>query len=150
MRVPDHGKLAPWRFITVAADRRAALADTLETALLTERPGASDMDRAAVRGFATESPALVITLSRPVAPSNIPLWEQELSAGASAMQLCNAAHAQGFAANWLTGWAAFSPAVHAAIAEPGERITGFIFVGTPVRDLEERPRPVYESVVRTW
>jgi nitroreductase len=64
--------------------------------------------------------------------------------------LCAAAHAHGFVANWLTGWAAYSPAVHALVAEPGERITGFVFIGTPAKPLEERPRPDFDAVVRQW
>lgn len=154
IRVPDHGKLAPWRFVTVAADRREALAGVLEAAYLAEKPGAGRLEREAARAFALQAPCLVIVLSRPNPTSHIPLWEQELSAGAATMMLCAAAHAAGFVANWLTGWAAYSPAVLAAIAEPGaqnaERIAGFVFIGSPSRELEERPRPEHDSVVRAW
>jgi nitroreductase len=154
MRVPDHGKLAPWRFVTVAADQREALADTLEAAYLAEKPGAGRLERDAARNFGAPAPCLVIVLSCPDPASHIPVWEQELSAGAATMMLCTAAHAAGFVANWLTGWAAYSPAVLAAIAGPGasgtERIAGFVFIGTPVRELEERPRPDPDAVVTDW
>jgi nitroreductase len=148
-RVPDHGKLAPWRFVSVAPDRRAALADLLEAAYRAERaaPGRVEID--AVRAFAVEAPALVIVMSKPV-ESHIPLWEQQLSAGAATLQLCNAATAIGFAANWLTGWATYSPGVHTALAEPGEKIAGFVFIGTPTRALEERPRPDQSTIVRAF
>jgi nitroreductase len=148
-RVPDHGKLAPWRFVTVATDRRAALADLLDAAYRAEKPAPGRVEIDAVRAFAFEAPALVIVLSKPV-ESHIPRWEQQLSAGAVAMQLCNAATAMGFVANWLTGWAAYSPAVHAAIAEPGAAIAGFVFIGTPLRALEERPRPDPATIVRAF
>jgi nitroreductase len=149
-RVPDHGKLAPWRFVTVGADQREALAAGLEAAYLAEKPGAGRLEREAAHSFATHSPCLVIVLSRPDPASHIPLWEQELSAGGATTMLCAAAHAHGFVANWLTGWAAYSPAVHALVAEPGERITGFVFIGTAAKPLEERPRPDYDMVVRAW
>jgi nitroreductase len=149
-RVPDHGKLAPWRFVIVSADQREQLAAGLEAAYLGEKPGAGRLERDAARGFATQAPCLVIALSRPDTSSHIPIWEQELSAGGATTMLCAAAHAAGFVANWLTGWAAYSPAVHALVAEPGERITGFVFIGTPAKPLEERPRPDYDAVVREW
>ncbi len=150
MRVPDHGKLAPWRFVTVAADQRTALSAGLEAAYVAEKPEAGRLEREAARNFGLEAPCLIILLSRIDTASHIPAWEQELSAGAAAMQLCNAAHAQGFVANWLTGWAAYSPAVHALVGEAGERVAGFIFIGTPAKPLEERPRPEYDNIVRTW
>jgi nitroreductase len=154
MRVPDHGKLAPWRFVTVATDQREALSRVMEAAYVAEKPGAGRLEREAARAFALQAPCLVIMLSRPDPTSHIPLWEQELSAGAATMMLCAAAHAAGFVANWLTGWAAYSTAVLAAIAGPdnagAERIAGFVFIGTPARALEERPRPDHDAVVREW
>jgi nitroreductase len=148
MRVPDHGKLAPWRFVTVAADQREALGAAMEAAYVAEKPEAGRLERDAARSFALQAPCLVIVLSRPNPASHIPLWEQELSAGAATTMLCVAAHAQGFVANWLTGWAAYSPGVHALVAETGERIAGFVFIGTALKPLEERPRPEAETVVR--
>jgi nitroreductase len=148
-RVPDHGKLAPWRFVVVPQDARARLADLIEAAYRAEKPTAARLEIEAMRGFATQSPALVVLMSKPVT-SHIPLWEQELSVGAVAMNFVHAAHAMGFVANWLTGWAAFSPAVTAALGEPGERVAGFFFIGTQGKPLEERPRPDMAQVVRVW
>lgn len=148
MRVPDHGKLAPWRFVTVAADQRAALGAAMEAAYVAEKPDAGRLERDAARSFALQAPCLVIVLSRPNPASHIPLWEQELSAGAATTMLCVAAHAHGFVANWLTGWAAYSPGVEALVAEPGERIAGFVFIGTASKPLEERPRPEPATVIR--
>lgn len=150
MRVPDHGKLAPWRFVTVAGDDRSAFAGALEVAYVAEKPAAGRLEREAIRAFAMQAPTLVITMSRPVTESHIAVWEQELSAGAATMMVCAAAHARGFVANWLTGWAAYSPAALALVGEPGERVAGYVFIGTAARPLEERPRPDYDNVVRAW
>lgn len=149
-RVPDHGKLAPWRFVIIAPGRRPTLAAMLEAAYRAEKPDAGRLERQAIADFAHQAPTLVVVMSRPDAASHIPRWEQELSAGAATMLLMAAAHARGYAANWLTGWAAYSPAVLAALGEAGERIAGFVFIGTAGRPLDERPRPALSHVVRDW
>lgn len=149
-RVPDHGKLAPWRFVIVPKEAREALADVIERAYLAQKPDAVRLERLAMRDFATQAPTLVVVMSKPAHASHIPLWEQELSGGAAVMNLLNAAHAMGFVGNWLTGWPTFSTAVRDALGEPDERIAGFVFLGTPGKPLEERPRPDLESVVRIW
>lgn len=150
MRVPDHGKLAPWRFVVVPTAQRRALSEKLEAAYVAEKPDAGRLEREAARGFVLQAPCLVVAVSKPDLHSHIPLWEQELSAGAATFMLCAAAHAQGFVANWLSGWAAYSPGVHATLCAPGERIAGFLFIGTAGKSLEERPRPAFEAVVSTW
>jgi nitroreductase len=151
-RSPDHGKLAPWRFVHVARDRRVAFGAMLEAAyrsVKAEAPGRLEIE--AVQRFATQAPELVVLLSCPVEGTKIPAWEQELSCGAVGMNLLHAAAALGFAGGWVTGWAAYSPAVLAGLGgkEP-ERVAGFIFLGTPGVELEERPRPAPEQVVREW
>lgn len=149
-RVPDHGKLAPWRFVVVPDEGRGKLAETLETAYRSEKPDAGRLELQAMRDFAQNAPCLVVVMSHPNPASHIPLWEQQLSVGAVCMNLLNAAHAQGFVANWLTGWPAYSPAVREALGEPGELVAGFMFIGTPTKPLEERPRPALQDVVRYW
>lgn len=151
-RSPDHGKLAPWRFVHVAGDRRAAFAETLEAvyrAGKAEPPGRVEIE--AVHRFATQAPELVVLVSCPVEGSKIPVWEQELSCGAAGMNLLHAAAAYGFGGGWVTGWAAYSPQVLAALGcAPPERIAGFLFLGTAGVELEERVRPALEDVVRAW
>lgn len=149
-RVPDHGKLAPWRFVTVAADQRDALADLLVSAYQAEKPEAGKLELDAMVQFAHQAPSLVVVLSSPVVGSKIPLWEQELSTGAACMQLLNAAHALGFVGGWLTGWPTYSARVRDAFGTGDERIAGFVFLGTPSKALEERPRPNLSDVVRAW
>lgn len=149
-RVPDHGKLAPWRFVIVPADRRAALAALLHDALDAEDPSATPAHHDKAEQFAHHSGALVVLLSKPVADHKISLWEQELSCGAAGMNLLLGAHALGYVGGWVTGWAAYSPKVRAAFCEPNERIAGFIFIGHPGTPLIERPRPAMDLVRRIW
>jgi len=149
-RTPDHGKLAPWRFVIVPADRRNRLAAVITTAYRAERPQAARAEIEAFEQFAHQAPTLVVVLSSPRLESHIPLWEQELSAGAACMNLLHAAHAMGFAAGWLTGWAAYSDAVRDAFGAAPERIVGFVFIGSPAKQLEERPRPDLGKIISIW
>ncbi|WP_337846376.1 nitroreductase [Sphingomonas sp.] len=149
-RTPDHGKLAPWRFVVVPADARDALAARLVDAYRAERPTASALELQTMEQFAQQSPTLVVVLHSPRVGSKIPLWEQELSAGAATMNLLHAAHAHGFAGSWLTGWPAFSDAVRDLFGAAPERIAGFVFIGTPAKPLEERPRPDLDAIVSNW
>jgi nitroreductase len=149
-RVPDHGKLAPWRFIVVGADQREALAALLTQAYQAEKPDAGRLELEAMEQFARQAPSLVVVLSSPKKESKIPLWEQELSVGAACMQLLNAVHAQGFVGGWLTGWPSYSAAVRAAFGSEEERIAGFIFIGSPSKAQEERPRPEPDAVISHW
>lgn len=149
MRVPDHGKLGPWRFVVVRSDQRDAFAALLHRAWRETQPEPSEREIAAIEEFARQAPALVVVVSCPEPDAKIPVWEQELSTGAACMNLLNAAHAEGFVGGWLTGWASYSDTVRAAFAAEG-KIAGFIFLGTPSRELQERPRPAYEDVVSDW
>ncbi len=150
LRTPDHGKLAPWRFVIVPQHRRDILAQLFESAYRAEKPDAGRLELEAMHQFAHQAPTLVIALSAPVAGSKIPAWEQELSAGAAIMNLLHASHALGFAAGWLTGWPAYNEDVRAAFATGDEKIAGFVFIGTPGKPQEERPRPDYDKIVSTW
>jgi nitroreductase len=151
-RTPDHGKLAPWRFIHIPAARRDDFRVMLEAAYRagkTEEPGRLEIE--AVHRFAHQAPELIVVLSSPVAGTKIPIWEQELSCGAACMNLLHAAHALGFAGGWVTGWAAYSPEVLAGLgAREQERVAGFIFLGTPGAELEERARPALDYVCSDW
>ncbi len=149
-RTPDHGKLAPWRFVIVGAEQRDAFATLLLDAYRADRPEAKRAEIEAIEQFAHQAPALVVALSSPRLDSQIPVWEQELSAGAACMNLLHAAHAMGFAGGWLTTWAAFNDRVRDAFGAAPERIAGFIFIGTPTRPLDERPRPDLATTVRKW
>ena len=150
MRVPDHGKLVPWRFVIVGKDQREQFALLLRRALQEEDECAGPAHHEKADQFARQGEALIVLISSPTRQHKIPVWEQELSAGAAAMNLLHAAHAFGYVGGWLTGWEAYSPKVNAAFAKPDDRIAGFIYLGSPGRDLEERPRPDSAEIVRKW
>jgi nitroreductase len=153
MRAPDHGKLAPWRFIHVAKERRGDFHALLERAYRAGKPGEEPgrLELEAVHRFAHQAPELVILVSSPAEGIKIPIWEQELSCGAAGMNLLLAAHALGFAGGWVTGWAAYSGEVDRGLGLRGqERIAGFLFLGTPGVPVEERTRPVFDDVVHEW
>jgi nitroreductase len=149
-RTPDHGKLHPWRFITVADDQRDALAALLHEALSEENPDATAAHHQKEEDFAHYAGQLVVLVSAPVRDHKIPLWDQELSCGAAGMSLLLAAHALGYVAGWVTGWRPYSERVRSAFCQPGERIGGFIFIGQAGREIEDRPRPALGEVVRQW
>ena len=149
-RVPDHGKLTPWRFVLVGDEQRDELAALLHKALAEEDSGAADAHHRAEDEFAHHAGQLIVLISAPMANHKIPVWEQQLSCGNAGMNLLLGAHALGYVAGWVTGWRAYSPMVNAAFCVPGERIAGFIFIGHPARELEDRPRPPLNEVVRKW
>ena len=147
-RTPDHGKLFPWRFVTVADDQRDAFGALLRQALVEHDPCATDRPSPEGRRVRPLCGAAGRAGLGAGPDHKIPLWEQELSCGAAGMNLLLAAHALGYVAGWVTGWRAYSERVRAAFCGPGERIAGFIFIGHPGREIEERPRPPLRSVSR--
>jgi len=149
-RTPDHGKLFPWRLVTVADDQRDELAILFRQALAKEDECAPPAKHEKADEFARNAGQLIVLVSAPTPDHKIPVWEQELSCGAVGMNLLLAAHALGYVAGWVTGWYAYSEHVRQAFCEPGERIAGFIFIGHASRDLEERPRASLDSVWKPW
>ena len=142
MRVPDHGKIAPWKFIILAGEARAALGQIAADAL-------GDEDGSVAAQF-TRAPIVVAVLATPKQHPKVPRSEQILSAGAACMNLLLAAQSQGFAAQWLTGPAAYAPAVKAALGGgEGDEIAAFIYMGTADEAPKERARPAYEDIVQT-
>lgn len=150
-RTPDHGKLTPWRFLRIRDEDRGALADLLERAYRIDRPEPGRLEIEAAHRFAHQAPSLVVAFYSPVESPKIPAWEQELSCGAACMNFLHAAHALGFAAGLVTGWAAYSPAVLKGLgAREKERVAGFIFIGTPADEMEERLRPEVDRIYSEW
>lgn len=149
MRVPDHGKLAPWRFIVLRGDERKRLGDLIAEALVIENESSESVAEK-MKGYATQGPVLVIAVSCIVDHPVIPAWEQELSAGASCQNMLVAATALGFASQWLTGWAAFSPTVMKGLGlTENERISGLMFFGNHGEEPTDRKRPIFDEQV-TW
>jgi nitroreductase len=148
MRTPDHGKLFPWRFVKIK--NRQAFAALLERAFLIANPEARPAQIEAAIAPALMAPTLIILLYAPQESAKIPEWEQQMSVGAVGMNLLHAVHAHGFVASWITGWACYDPTVATALCDGKERIAGFFFIGTQAQPLEERPRPEFGAVVRTF
>ncbi len=149
MRVPDHGKLGPWRFIVLRDQSQEKLGDLIAAMLVSENETRPEIAQK-MKGYATQAPVLIIAISSPKNDSPIPLWEQELSAGAACQNMLVAATALGYAGQWLTGWAAYSPGVQASLGlQADEKIAGFLFFGSHDRTPSERPRPEAGNHI-TW
>lgn len=147
-RVPDHGKLVPWRYIVFEGDARKRFGDHLVQALVKSEPDASAERIAQEQGRLMRAPVVIAVISRVKMGIPIPEWEQVLSAGASCQTILIAAHAMGFVAGWITEWYAYDQAIRDVLGlKDGERIAGFIYVGQPVEPLVDRPRPALDTVV---
>jgi nitroreductase len=146
-RVPDHGKLAPWRFIVFEGEARRAAGAIIASAFRAKYPNAKAEHVEAERERLARAPLVVAVVSRAAPHVKIPEWEQVLSAGAAAMSLVLAAHALGYGANWITEWYAYDRAVVDAFGlAPHERIAGFVHIGTPPGVPEDRPRPKLDDI----
>ncbi len=145
-RAPDHGKLAPWRFILLEGIDKAAFADRL--ADLAQSRG--DSTQVAKLAKLRRPPLAIVVVSRLV-PSAIPEWEQVLSAGAVATNLLNATLAMGYGANWITDWYSYDAAALSALGlADNERVAAFMMIGTPGEPPLERERPAVETLVTRW
>lgn len=138
-RTPDHGKLFPWRFVVLSHEARGRIAERL--ASMTARQ--SDPAKAArVLMKLTAPPVTVLVISTPVVGHKVPVWEQQLSAGAVCMNLEHAANALGWSSSWITDWYSYDPEAAALFGVgEGERVAGFIHLGTLAEPPLERPRP---------
>jgi nitroreductase len=146
-RAPDHGKLSPWRFIILAGDDKTAFAQRLET-LAAER---NDPQLAAKLAKLKIPPLAVVVVSSPKAGVAIPEWEQVLSAGVVCTNLLYAALAMGFGANWITDWYSYDVDAGAILGlQAGERVAGFVLIGTPREPPLERERPQVAPLVTRW
>jgi nitroreductase len=147
-RVPDHGKLTPWRFIVFDGEARLKAGETIASVFKANNPQATDEQVTFERNRLARAPLVVAVVSRAAPHVKIPEWEQVLSAGAAAMNLVTAAHALGYAANWITEWYAYDRRVLDALGVgPAEKIAGFVHIGRPVKPPEDRPRPPLGEIV---
>lgn len=150
-RVPDHGKLVPWRFVVFEGAAREQAAEVVARVFRERNPQASDDQVEFERKRLLHAPVIVAVVSRAREHVKIPLWEQELSAGAVCMTMLIGACAMGYAGSWLTNWFAFDRDVLAAfgLAED-ERIAGFMHLGTPTAPITDRDRPVMAEIVTRY
>jgi nitroreductase len=151
-RVPDHKKLAPWRFIVLEGEARARLGEIVaEACIAAEKEPPSHVRLETERTRLMRAPMVIAVVSRVTAHRSAPEWEQILSAGAACLNLCLAANALGYGTSWITEWIAYNEAVGAALHLAGnERIAGFIYIGTPMERPDERERPALSGIVSRW
>jgi nitroreductase len=150
-RVPDHGKLAPWRFIVFEGDARHAIGEKIAEAFVSDRPDATADQIAFERNRFARAPLVIGVISSAAPHAKIPEWEQVMSAGASTMNLVAAAHALGYAANWITEWYAYDRRILEAMGiADHERVAGFVHIGTPSKPPEDRPRPDLTTIVTRY
>lgn len=147
-RVPDHGKLAPWRFIVLQGEGRERAAKIVRDVFVADKPEATESQVDLEYRRLLHAPLVICVVSRATPHPKIPEWEQILSAGAVCQNLLVASAAMGFGAMWLTNWFAFNRRVLSALGlAEGEKVAGFIHVGTKGAPQEDRPRPALADIV---
>ena len=147
-RVPDHGKLTPWRFIVFEGESRLKAGAAIVAAFVARYPDSKPEQIEFERKRLARAPLVIAVVSRAAPHVKIPEWEQVLSSGAAAMSLVIAAHALGFGATWITEWYAYDRSVLDALGlAPHEKIAGFVHIGRPTQAPEDRPRPALADIV---
>ena len=150
VRVPDHGKIAPWRFVVYRGEERVRIGEVLLALALEKNPQLSEEMIAVERARFTRAPVVIAVISTAAPHAKIPEWEQLMSAGAVCLNLLMAANAHGFVSNWLTEWFAYDERAYPLLGvKPGEKVAGFIHLGSTTFPVTERPRPALSDVV-TW
>lgn len=151
VRVPDHGKLAPWRFILFEGEARASVGEAFAARWRELNPGHGEEIIAQQRGLFLRAPVVVAVVSTAAPHVKIPEWEQVLSAGAVCQNLLLAAAALGVGAQWNTGWVSYDAACLKAMGlQPTEKLAGLIYFGTAMEALEDRPRPDAAAITTAW
>lgn len=150
MRVPDHGRLTPWRFLLIRGEARYALGTVIARAFRRDNPEAEDARVELERQRLARAPIVVAVVSKVQKEHKIPEWEQVLSAGAACQNLLVAALSLGYAAQWLTEWYAYEPLVDEALGLAGDdRVAGFVYIGNADAP-GDRARPAFDDVVSEW
>lgn len=150
-RVPDHGKLAPWRLVLFSGDARVAAGEKLAEIAKRKRPELDEAGLEIERRQFLPAPLVIGIISTAKPHVKIPEFEQLLSAGNVAFNLVHGAYALGYAATWVTRWYTFDTEAAAMLgAKEGERFVGFVHIGTPTTTIEDRPRPDLAEIVTEW
>ncbi|WP_375211415.1 nitroreductase family protein [Hyphococcus sp.] len=150
-RVPDHRRVVPFRFVVFEGDARARFGAVLKKAFLKNEPEADDAKAAYEENRFLRAPVVIAVISKTDPSHRTPEWEQILCAGAVCQNMLLAASAHGFAAQWLTEWYAYDEAVLGALGlAMGEKIAGYVYIGTAKEDPKERGRPDMPSIVSRW
>ena len=151
LRVPDHGKLAPWRFLSIRGDARRVLGERLVARAIELDPAAPAAALDKDRERFNHAPLVIAVIACPVEGHKVPVVEQLLSGGAVCFALLQAAQALGFGAQWLTGWAAYDRVILDGLGLAAhEQLLGFIHIGTPQGEAPERLRPALAAKLSEW
>jgi nitroreductase len=151
MRVPDHGRLTPWRFIIIRGDSREKLGTILGEAFRKSNPDCIDEQVEIEEERFARAPTVIAVISRTNPNHKIPEWEQILSSGAACQNMLTAALGMGFAAQWITEWYAYNSDVKAALGlEPTDKVSGFLYLGSMTETPTDRARPEYQDIVSEW
>lgn len=150
VRVPDHGKLAPWRFIVYRGEERTRLGEVALKLALEKSPELGAEQQQVELSRFTRAPVVIAVVSTAAPHFKIPEWEQVMSAGAVCLNLMMSANAHGYAANWLSEWMTFDETIWPELGiKSGEKVAGFIHIGSTTFPPVERPRPELADVV-SW
>ena len=151
LRAPDHGKLRPWRFVTIQGEARAHFADLCLAALRAREPDATDAEMDRMRGKLTSPPLILVLGMHLTETPKVPETEQVQAVAAAAVNMLNAAHALGYGGKWVTGPNAYDPAVAAGLGfSAPDRVVGYLYLGTPAEDPLPVRRPVVTDYLREW
>ncbi len=151
VRAPDHGKLNPWRFILWEGEARVSFGEAMKTRWQELHPEHGEATLAMVGGLFLRAPTVLAVISTAAEHPKIPLWEQQMSAGAVCMNILLAATALGLGCQWNTDWVAYDAGIAKVMGlAPHERVAGLIYLGTPAAPLEDRPRPDAASLLTRW
>jgi nitroreductase len=151
VRVPDHGKLAPWRFIVFEGDARLAVGEKFSARWQVLNPNHSADSIAFQKGLFARAPLVIAVVSTAAPHVKIPIWEQQMSAGAVCFNLELAAMAMGFDVQWQTDWVAYDDGAKAAMnVQSTEQIAGLVYIGHATAPLEDRPRPDAVAITTHW
>ena len=151
VRVPDHGKLTPWRFVVFEGEGRAGIGEVFRRRWAALHPDHGEDSLQFAANLFMRAPVVVAVVSTATAHVKIPVWEQQLSAGAVCLTLEMAVLAHGFHSQWQTDWIAYDSETHSAMGlVEGEKIAGLIYIGTSTVPLEDRPRPDVAALVIRW
>jgi nitroreductase len=151
MRVPDHGRLTPWRFIVIRGDNRDKLGKVLGDAFRKANPDCIDEQVEIEEERFARAPLVIAVVSRTVPEHKIPEWEQVLSSGAACQNMLISALGMGYAAQWITEWYAYNEDVKASLGlDAGDKIAGFLYLGSRTEEPTDRQRPEYGDIVSEW
>ncbi len=151
MRVPDHGRLTPWRFLVIRGDARKTLGDRIGEIYRAKTPDAIDEQVEIERERLMRASIVVAVVSKVAKEHKIPVWEQVLSSGAACQNILIAALSMGYAAMWVTEWYSYNADFKAALGlAPDDQIAGFVYLGSEGGPVEERARPSYDDIVSEW